>query len=120
MFFLKLSNSKSVAIPDDDIVGMDQMVRLFIAPRSSDGIGLRKEYIGIGLLLHPNIKLRVIYTGTKLSSHFSNVNDFTSFEEQHDVVYHSFYSSENYNYNYISKSGWDLNEKIKRSWWLRS
>ena len=36
-----------------------------------------------------NIEVDIIYAGTKLSSQLNNINDPTSFEEQHDLIYHS-------------------------------
>ena len=37
-----------------------------------------------------NIQTRIVYTGTKLSSQLKNMKDPTPFEEQDDIVYHSF------------------------------
>ena len=48
-----------------------------------------------------NIQTRIVYTGTKLSSRLKNMKDSTPFEEQHDIVYHSFCSAENCNKNCI-------------------
>ena len=53
------------------------------------------------------------YTGTKLSSQFENVKDPSHSGEQHDIVYHSFCSSENCNENPISESARRLDEKMK-------
>ena len=39
------------------------------------------------------IQTRIVYTGTKLSSHLRNIKDLTPFEEQHNIVYHSFCSA---------------------------
>ena len=55
-------------------------------------------------VLPVNIQARIVYTGTKLPSHLRNIKDPTSFEEQHDIVYHSFCSAGNCNENYISKN----------------
>ena len=51
-----------------------------------------------------NIQTRIAYTGTKLSSQPRNIKNSTTFIEQHDIVYHSFCSDENYNENYIGES----------------
>ena len=50
-----------------------------------------------------NIQTRIVYTGTKLSSHLRNIKDPAPFEEQHDIGYPSFCSAENCNENYIMK-----------------
>ena len=43
---------------------------------------------------HPTIiQTHIVYTGTKLSSQLKNIKGPTPFEEQHDIVYHSFYSA---------------------------
>ena len=52
-------------------------------------------------VLPSNIQTPVVYTGTKLSSQIKNIKDPTPFEEQYDIVYHSFCSAENCNENYI-------------------
>ena len=44
-------------------------------------------------VLPVNIQTRIVYTGTKLSSHLRNIKDLTPFEEQHNIVYHSFCSA---------------------------
>ena len=63
-------------------------------------------------VLPVNIQTRIVYTGTKLSSQLRNIKDPTTFEEQHDIVYHSF-CSENYNENCIGKSARRLDEREK-------
>ena len=50
-------------------------------------------------VLPVNIQTHIVYTGTKLSSQLRNIKDPTPFEEQHDIVYHSFCSAENCNEN---------------------
>ena len=52
-------------------------------------------------VLPVNIQTCIVYTGTKLSSQLRNIKDPTPFEKQHDLVYHSFWSAQNYNENYI-------------------
>ena len=47
---------------------------------------------------------RIVYTGTKLLSQPNNIKDPTPFEEQHNIVYHSFCSVEICHENYIGKS----------------
>ena len=47
---------------------------------------------------------RIVYTETKLLSQPSNIKDPTPFEEQHNIVYHSFCNAEICNENYIGKS----------------
>ena len=64
-------------------------------------------------VLPVNIQARIVYTGTKLSSHLRNIKDPTPFEEQHDIVYHSFCSAENCNENYIGESARRLDKRIK-------
>ena len=64
-------------------------------------------------VLPVNIQTRIVYTGTKLSSQLRNIKDPTPFEEQHDIVYHSFYSAKNCNENYISESAQQLDERMK-------
>ena len=64
-------------------------------------------------VLPTNIQTRIVYTGTKLSSHLRNIKDPTPFEEQHDIVYHSFCSAENCNENYIGESARRLDERMK-------
>ena len=39
--------------------------------------------------LPANMEADIIYTGTKLSSRLSNINDSTPFKEQHDLIYRS-------------------------------
>ena len=51
-----------------------------------------------------NIQTRIVYTRTKFSSQVINMKDATPFEEQHDIVYHSFCSAENCNRIYIGES----------------
>ena len=60
-----------------------------------------------------NIQTRTIYTGTKLLSQHKNIKDLTPFEEQHDLVYHSFCSAENCYKNYVSESARRLNKRTK-------
>ena len=64
-------------------------------------------------VLPVNIQTCTVYTETKLSSQLRNIKNPTLFEEQHDIVYHSFYSAENCNENYISESARRLNERMK-------
>ena len=64
-------------------------------------------------VLPVNIQTCIIYTGTKLSSDLRNIKDPTPFEEQHDIVYHSFCSPENCEENYIRKRAWPLDEIMK-------
>ena len=68
-------------------------------------------------VLPVNIQTRIVYTGTKLSSHLRNIKDPAPFEEQHDIVYHSFYSAKNCNENYISESAQQLDERMKDHGW---
>ena len=65
------------------------------------------------IVLPVNIQTRVVYIGTKLSSHLRNIKDSTPFEEQHDIVYHSFCSAENYKENHIGESARRLDERMK-------
>ena len=58
------------------------------------------------------IQTHLVYTGIKLLSQLRNIKDPTTFEEQHDIVYHSFCSAENCNENYIGESARRLDEKI--------
>ena len=62
-----------------------------------------------------NIQTRIIYMG--LSYHLSlkicSVFMKTPFEEQHDIVYHSFCSAENCNENYIGEIARRLDERVK-------
>ena len=62
--------------------------------------------------LPTNIQTRIVYTRTNSSSQLKNIKDPTPFEEQHDIVYHSFCSTENCNKNYIGESARRLNERI--------
>ena len=64
-------------------------------------------------VLPVNIQTRIVYTGTKLSSHLRNIKDPTPFEEQQDIIYHSFYSAKNCNENYIGESDRQLDERMK-------
>ena len=52
-----------------------------------------------------------IVTGTK--SQLRKINDPKPFEEQHQIVYHSFFSAENCNENYISENARRLDERKK-------
>ena len=61
-----------------------------------------------------NIQTRIVYTGTKSSSQIRNINDSTPFEEQHDIVYQSFRSAENFSKNYIGESAGRLDERLKK------
>ena len=63
--------------------------------------------------LPANIQTRIVYTGTKLSSQLRNIKDPTPFEEQHNIVYHSFCSAENCNENYIGEITRRLDERVK-------
>ena len=60
-----------------------------------------------------NIQKRIVYTETKLSSQLKNMKNPTPFEEQHDIVYHSFCSAENCNEDYIGESARRLDERVK-------
>ena len=60
-----------------------------------------------------NIQKRIVYTGIKLSSQLRNVKDATPFEEQRDIVYHSFCCAENCNENHIGISARRLDERMK-------
>ena len=60
-----------------------------------------------------NIQTRIVHTGTKLSSQLKNIKDPAPFEKQHDVIYHSFCSAENFNENYIDESAQQLHERMK-------
>ena len=60
-----------------------------------------------------NIQTRIVYTGTKLSSQLKNMKDSTPFEEQHDIVYHSFFSAENCKEIYIGESARGLDQRVK-------
>ena len=64
-------------------------------------------------VLPVNIQTRIVYTGTKLSSQLRNIKDPTPFEEQHDIVYHSFCSAKNCNENYICESARRLDQRMK-------
>ena len=64
-------------------------------------------------VLPVNIQTRTVYTETKLSSQLRNIKNPTLFEEQHDIVYHSFYSAENCNENYSSESARRFDERMK-------
>ena len=70
------------------------------------GFHLKKAFTKKNLqrVLPVNIQTRIVYTGTNLSSHLRNIKDPTPFEEQHDIVYHSFCSPENCEENYIRES----------------
>ena len=50
---------------------------------------------------------------TKLSCQFRSIKDPTQFEEQHDIVYHSFRISENCKENYIGESARWLGDRTK-------
>ena len=65
------------------------------------------------IALSVNIQTRIVYTGPKLSFQLRNIKDSTPFEEQHDIVYHSFCSTENCNENYIDESTRRLDERMK-------
>ena len=54
-------------------------------------------------VLPVNIQTCIVHTRTKLSSQLRNIKDPTPFEEQHDIVYHSFCSAENSDENYIGE-----------------
>ena len=60
-----------------------------------------------------NIQTRIVYTGTKLSSLLKNMKDPTPFEEQHDIVHHSFCSAVNCNENHIGERARGLDERVK-------
>ena len=60
-----------------------------------------------------NIQTRIVYTGTKLSSQDKNMKDPTTFEEQHDIAYHSFSSVDNCNENYIGEIPQWFDERVK-------
>ena len=59
------------------------------------------------------IQTSIVYAGTKLSSQLKNMKDPTPYEEQHNVVYHSFCSAENCHENYIGESAGRLDERVK-------
>jgi hypothetical protein len=60
----------------------------------------------------PEVKLNIIYTGTKLSSNFS-LKDQIPFEEKHDVVYKSVCPVENCHHSYVGECGRRIKERIK-------
>ena len=64
-------------------------------------------------VLSVNIQTRIVYTGTKLSSHLRNIKGQAPFEEQHDIVHPSFCSAENCNENYIGENARRLDERMK-------
>ena len=53
-----------------------------------------------------NIEADIIYTETKLPSQLNNIKDPAPFEEQHDLIYHSFCNNDSCNDDYI----WDTFE----------
>ena len=65
-------------------------------------------------VLPVNIQTRTVYTETKLSSQLRNIKNPTPFEEQHDIVYQSFCSAENFSKNYIGESAGRLDERLKK------
>ena len=79
---------------------------MMILPYAGEKGGTSIKFLKKNLqrVLPTNIQTRVVYTGTKLLSQLKNVKDPTPFEEQHDIVYHSFCSAGNCNENYISKN----------------
>ena len=67
-----------------------------------------EENLQKGLAL--NIKTRIVYTRTKLLSQLKNIKDPTPFEDQYDIVHHSFFSAGNCTENYIGESARQLNQ----------
>ena len=63
--------------------------------------------------LAANIKVDIIYTGTKLSSQLNDIKDPTPFEKQHDLIYHSVCNNEICNDDYIGEIARRLKERIK-------
>ena len=63
--------------------------------------------------LPTNIQTHIVYTGTNLSSQFKNIKNLTPFQEQHDSVYHSFFSAKNCNENYIGERARRLDERMR-------
>ena len=62
--------------------------------------------------LHENIKMEVIYTGTKLGSQF-NIKDPILKRHKHDIIYHTFCPEDNYNEDYIGEFARRLDGKTK-------
>ena len=63
-------------------------------------------------VLPVNIQTRILYTGTKLSSHLRNIKDPTPLEELHEIAYDSFCIAENCYENYIGESARRLDERM--------
>ena len=59
-----------------------------------------------------DVKLNIVYTGTRLSTKF-NLKDEIPFEEKHDVVYKSICPDENCDGTYVVESARRLKERIK-------
>ena len=63
--------------------------------------------------LPANLEADIIYTGAKLSLQVNNIKDPTSFEEQHDLIYHSVCNNDNCNDHYIGEIARRLKERVK-------
>ena len=63
-------------------------------------------------ILPENIKMEVIYTGTKLGSQFS-IKDPIPKTHNYDIIYHTVCSEDNCNENYIDKCARSLKERTK-------
>lgn len=60
-----------------------------------------------------NVQIRIVYTVSKLSFYLKIIKDRTQFEQQHDIVKHSFCSAANCNENHIGENGRPLYERMK-------
>ena len=63
-------------------------------------------------LLATNIRTKLAFTGSKLSTCFQ-VKDKTKFEHNHDIVYHGICPETDCSENYIGETAWRISERVK-------
>ena len=77
-------------------------------------------YYSFSYWIRPKVAQKTLLYTTNILKDISHLNndvttlkDPTPFEKQHDIVYHSFFSAENCNENYIGESARRLDERMK-------
>ena len=63
-------------------------------------------------LLPTNIRTKIAFTGSKLSTCFQ-VKDKTKFEHNHDIVYHGICPETDCSENYIGETARRISERVK-------
>ena len=102
---------KETDISENNKIGKPMMILPYADEKGYTLIKLLKK--NLQRVLPVNIQVRIVYTGSKLSSHFRSIKDPTTFEEQHDIAHLSFCCAENCNESYIGENAQRLDERMK-------